>query len=158
MTDATLPASIAAFDGLGRVEAATQYARKLFFIILAACVYSWLTIAMTTDAGLLTNTASSPLPIIGTTIPIVGFYWVDGADHPCVFHRQVFAQARSGGSSFSSSAHSNSYVVGHLILPECSSRPTGRDAHPIRVEVRMKGLAQPRGAVCRWYYFAPFRC
>ena len=76
VTDATLPASIAAFDGLGRVEAATQYARKLFFIILAACVYSWLTIAMTTDAGLLTNTASSPLPIIGTTIPIVGFYWV----------------------------------------------------------------------------------
>jgi len=34
-----------------------------------------LTIATTTDVRLLTNTASSPLPIIGTEIPIVGFYW-----------------------------------------------------------------------------------
>ena len=44
--------------------------------MLAACVYSWLTIATTTDVRLLTNSVSSPLPIIQTEIPIVGFYWV----------------------------------------------------------------------------------
>jgi hypothetical protein len=38
-------------------------------------VYSWLTIATTTDVRLVTNSASSPLPIIGTEIPVVGFYW-----------------------------------------------------------------------------------
>ena len=43
--------------------------------MLLACVYSWLTIATTTDARLLTNSASSPLPIIGTEIPIAYFYW-----------------------------------------------------------------------------------
>ena len=36
---------------------------------------SWLTIATTTDAALLANTATSPLPIIGAEIPIAGFYW-----------------------------------------------------------------------------------
>ena len=38
------------------------------------CVYSWLTIATTTDVRLLTNTSSSPLPVIGTAVPIAGFY------------------------------------------------------------------------------------
>jgi hypothetical protein len=42
--------------------------------MLLGCVYSWLTIATTTDVRLLTNTASSPLPIIGTEIPIAWFY------------------------------------------------------------------------------------
>ena len=42
--------------------------------MLLGCVYSWLTIATTTDVKLLTNTASSPLPIIGTEIPIAWFY------------------------------------------------------------------------------------
>src|SRR5207247_11428071 len=31
--------------------------------------------ATTTDAMLLTNSASSPLPIIQTPVPIAGFYW-----------------------------------------------------------------------------------
>ncbi len=43
--------------------------------MLLGCAYAWLTIATTTDARLLTNSASSPLPIIGTDIPIAWFYW-----------------------------------------------------------------------------------
>lgn len=43
--------------------------------MIGACVYSWLTVATTTDLALLTNAASEPLPIIGAKIPIAGFYW-----------------------------------------------------------------------------------
>lgn len=52
----------------------SQNARKTFFALIAAALYSWLTIATTTDAELITDTASSSLPIIGTEIPLAGFY------------------------------------------------------------------------------------
>jgi uncharacterized protein YjbI with pentapeptide repeats len=60
-------------------------AQKLFVAMLAACLYSWLTIATTTDLALITNRASSPLPIIQTSIPIVGFYFVTPLLLVCVF-------------------------------------------------------------------------
>ncbi|MDX1482975.1 MAG: pentapeptide repeat-containing protein [Alphaproteobacteria bacterium] len=61
---------------MARAEEISRIARPIFIGLLVGCVYSWLTIATTTDARLLTNSASSPLPIIGTEIPIAGFYWV----------------------------------------------------------------------------------
>ena len=76
LSNAKVPENIAAFDGLARVEEISRIARPIFIGLLAGCVYSWLTIATTTDARLLTNSASSPLPIIGTEIPIAGFYWM----------------------------------------------------------------------------------
>ena len=76
LSNAKLSNDIAAFDGLARVEEISRIARPIFIGLLAGCVYSWLTIATTTDARLLTNSSSSPLPIIGTEIPIAGFYWV----------------------------------------------------------------------------------
>lgn len=72
---AELPQNIHRFEGLVTVEEASRNARKLFFSMLLGCVYSWLAIATTTDVRLITNSASSPLPIIQTPIPIVGFYW-----------------------------------------------------------------------------------
>lgn len=75
-TDATLPQPVAGFEGLDRVRNASQYARTLFFTILATCVYSWLAIGTTSDPELIANSATSPLPIIGTDLPIVGFYFV----------------------------------------------------------------------------------
>jgi uncharacterized protein YjbI with pentapeptide repeats len=51
-------------------------AQKLFIAMLAACLYSLLTIASTTDASLVTDRASFPLPVIQTSIPIVSFYAV----------------------------------------------------------------------------------
>jgi hypothetical protein len=72
---ATLPEDIHEFQGLEVVAEASRNARKIFISVLAGCVYSWLTIATTTDARLLTNSSSSPLPIIQTPIPIAGFYW-----------------------------------------------------------------------------------
>lgn len=73
---AKLPAAIAEFKGLETIAEATSNAQKLFVAMLGGCLYSWLTIGTTKDAALLTNSASSPLPIIGTALPIVGFYMV----------------------------------------------------------------------------------
>jgi uncharacterized protein YjbI with pentapeptide repeats len=75
VTGTRLPDEIKEFKALDIVKETSQNARKIFFAMLLGCVYSWLTTATTTDVRLLTNTASSPLPIIGTEIPIAGFYW-----------------------------------------------------------------------------------
>jgi uncharacterized protein YjbI with pentapeptide repeats len=74
VTGTKLPDDIKDFKALEIVKETSQNARKIFFAMLLGCVYSWLTIATTTDVRLLTNTASSPLPIIGTEIPIAWFY------------------------------------------------------------------------------------
>ena len=74
LTGVKLPDDIKEFNALETVKETSQNARKIFFAMLLGCVYSWLTIATTTDVRLLTNTASSPLPIIGTEIPIAWFY------------------------------------------------------------------------------------
>ena len=75
VSGAKLPEDIKKFEGLTQVEKISQRAQKLFLSFLLGCVYCWLTISTTTDVGLLTNSSSSPLPIIQTKIPIAGFYW-----------------------------------------------------------------------------------
>lgn len=74
VTGTILSDGIKEFKSLEIVEKTSENARKIFFAMLLGCVYSWLTIATTTDVRLLTNSASSPLPIIGTEIPIAWFY------------------------------------------------------------------------------------
>ena len=73
---ADLPEDIHKFEGLNVIEEASKNARKIFISMLLGCVYSWLTIAQTTDVQLLKNLSSSPLPIIQTPVPIVGFFLV----------------------------------------------------------------------------------
>ena len=70
----SLPPDIAAFDGLGHVADVSRHARNIFVATIGACAYAWLTIGTTTDARLLTNSASSPLPVIQTEVPIAWFY------------------------------------------------------------------------------------
>lgn len=72
-----LPVSLAELlKNLSTASGISDNAQKLFVAMLAACLYSWLTIATTTDVNLVTNRASSALPIIQTSIPIVSFYVV----------------------------------------------------------------------------------
>jgi len=86
LTGAKLPEPIdKLFEDLKAVGDISESARKLFVAMLAACLYSWLTIATTTDANLITDRASSPLPIIQTSIPIVGFYVVAPLLLLCVY-------------------------------------------------------------------------
>jgi uncharacterized protein YjbI with pentapeptide repeats len=73
------------YDSLENVKGISESARKIFLAVLAACLYSWLTIATTTDVNLITNRNSSPLPIIRTPIPIVGFYVVAPLLVLCVY-------------------------------------------------------------------------
>jgi hypothetical protein len=47
-----------------------------FLSMFLGCLYSWLTIAATTDAELLSNSTSSQPPIIGGAVPILWFYGV----------------------------------------------------------------------------------
>jgi uncharacterized protein YjbI with pentapeptide repeats len=77
LAGAKLPDSLGSlFKDVEFAKGVSDNAQKLFVAMLAACLYSWLTIATTTDVSLITNRASSPLPIIQTSIPIVGFYMV----------------------------------------------------------------------------------
>ena len=75
LTGVTLPSEIAAFVGLDHVAEISKHARNIFLAVIGGCVFSWLTIATTTDVALLTNSGSSPLPIIQTKVPIAGFFW-----------------------------------------------------------------------------------
>ena len=70
---AKLPEDIK-FPDLASVDEASRSAQTLLFSVLLACIYAWITIATTIDARLLTNSATSPLPILGSAIPIVWFY------------------------------------------------------------------------------------
>ena len=85
LTNAKLPDAIKEFEGLSHVTETSRNARKIFLGLILGCVYTWLTIATTTDVRLLTNSASSPLPIIQTEIPIVWFYWAAPAVLLCVY-------------------------------------------------------------------------
>jgi uncharacterized protein YjbI with pentapeptide repeats len=75
LTGAQLPHGIRDFAILHAVEDISKNAQTAFLSMLLGCLYSWLTIATTIDARLLTNSASSPLPLIQTQVPIAGFYW-----------------------------------------------------------------------------------
>ncbi len=61
LAGARLPGTILKFEGLAIVEQISRNARTIMFSMLLACVYTWLTIATTTDPLLLTNSISSPL-------------------------------------------------------------------------------------------------
>lgn len=77
LTGAKLPDPLEKlFEDLDAAKGISENAQKLFVVMLAACLYSWLTIATTTDVNLVTDRAASPLPIIQTSIPIVSFYVV----------------------------------------------------------------------------------
>ena len=70
-----LPQDLREFPGIENVEESSRNARKLFLSMQLVCAYILLTAATTTDSSLVTNSATSPLPIIGSRIPILGFYW-----------------------------------------------------------------------------------
>jgi uncharacterized protein YjbI with pentapeptide repeats len=76
LTATKLPSHISKFESLNRLTDLIKNAKQLNLTIILACLYSWLTIATTTDGRLLSNSISSPLPIIQTEIPIAGFFLV----------------------------------------------------------------------------------
>lgn len=76
VTNAKLPDEIKSFDGLKTVEEASKITKRLFTMLLTALGFSVLTILSTEDYLLLTNSATSPLPVIQTPISLSGFYLI----------------------------------------------------------------------------------
>ncbi|MGH8584473.1 MAG: pentapeptide repeat-containing protein [Gammaproteobacteria bacterium] len=72
---ARLPESLSYTDALANIAHMSHIASVLFVILLLGCAYVGLTTAATTDVELITNSATSELPIIQTRIRIVSFYW-----------------------------------------------------------------------------------
>lgn len=76
LAGAQLPDAVHLLQRLGRVEEIYGSCQQIFLTLFVAALYTWLTIAATSHARLLSDTASSPLPIVGTPIPIAQFYIV----------------------------------------------------------------------------------
>jgi uncharacterized protein YjbI with pentapeptide repeats len=76
VSQARLPADLRIFAALESVKEISDSAQKVFLAMLVGCIYCWLTLATTSDAQLLTNSASSPLPIVQTPMPILYFFFV----------------------------------------------------------------------------------
>ena len=76
VSGAKLPDALKAFEALQSIKESSENSRKIFVSMLLLAMYSWLTVAATKDAALLTNTGMLQLPIIQTQIPIGWFYWV----------------------------------------------------------------------------------
>ncbi len=77
VSGAKLPGEIKNFeDGLETLKETSMSAKKIFLTMLLACVYSLLTIFSTGDEKLITNSSSSPLPIIQVGVPIADFYLI----------------------------------------------------------------------------------
>ena len=74
VSGARLPDDIAAFDALNHVTELSQTARNTFLALVGACVFCWITIGSTTDVELVTNSATSSLPILEAEVPIVWFF------------------------------------------------------------------------------------
>jgi uncharacterized protein YjbI with pentapeptide repeats len=76
LANAELPSHLATFDGLARVAEVTGHARTLFFTIIAVCSFSWLTVAAVGNVDLITNSATSRIPLLEATVSIRNFFVV----------------------------------------------------------------------------------
>ncbi|WNM62467.1 pentapeptide repeat-containing protein [Candidatus Nitrospira neomarina] len=76
LSGAKISEDIRKFEGLARIEELSKKAGKLFILMLVGCLYSWLTIATTTDSQLFLDSKYYDLPIIQTAIPITPFFYV----------------------------------------------------------------------------------
>ena len=59
---------------VAHLDEISKNSRTTFYALILACIYSYLAIATTSDAALLTNSGATPLPIIQVRVPIVWFY------------------------------------------------------------------------------------
>lgn len=67
-------------ESLADVSNHVKYARTLFLTLIAACMYSWLSIWSASDVNIITNSSGLSLPIIDVTLPVIAFFTVT----PCV--------------------------------------------------------------------------
>lgn len=74
VTNAILPSEIKEFKGLLTIEESSKIARKLYAWLLGVLAFSILSILSTKDPALLTNSATSPLPVLQIDIQMGWFH------------------------------------------------------------------------------------
>jgi uncharacterized protein YjbI with pentapeptide repeats len=72
---AKLPDALTKFEALETSTKLADNASKVFLTMLATVAFTFLTLAITTDAQLITNNSNTKLPVIGADMPILGFFW-----------------------------------------------------------------------------------
>lgn len=73
---AIFPQAIQTTEPLSVIAEASKGCARVFIALLVGNIYSWVTIATTSDDQLIMNSGTSPLPILGSSIPIAAFYLV----------------------------------------------------------------------------------
>lgn len=76
LTGAKFPEDVARFDGIKTVETLTRNARRIFWLILLVIAYSWLMLANTGDARLLSSMPLLPIQSMAFRIPTFWFFAV----------------------------------------------------------------------------------
>jgi len=74
VTNTELPPPFLDFNTINNVAESSKSKKKLFSMIIIACLYSIIAIATTSDEAILLNTTNLKLPLIGSSIPTVWFY------------------------------------------------------------------------------------
>lgn len=74
LSNAELPDAVGRFDGLDEAARIVGHARVVFVSMVVVCAYSWLTIATTTDPGLILDARRTVLPLFRAEIPIALFF------------------------------------------------------------------------------------
>ncbi len=72
--DAMLPETISAIDGSKTVWDATRSARWFYFLMLTVCALCVTCVAITSDARLILDGQTIPIPRLGNALPINAFY------------------------------------------------------------------------------------
>ncbi len=144
LSGAKLPPEASTSEGLANVAEASKTAQNLFFSILLACAYTWLTVASTRDPQLLNNAApvSSRLPVLGVDIPLVQFYLVAPLLLVCLYAYFHLCLQRLWEE------------MGELPAVFPDGRPLDRKAYPwllnILVRVHTPRLRNRRSNLSRW--------
>ena len=76
LTNAILPSPFQLSNDLEHVQALSGQTSRAFIVLLLTLTYCWLTLASTSDAGILIGASKSKLPLIDAEIPISWFYWL----------------------------------------------------------------------------------
>ena len=87
LSGATLPEDVAKFEGLANVEELSKNAGKVFVSMLSADALMQLIIAQTTDVQLMTDSGTTPIPVLDANIPITTLFWLG----PLVLYGLYFA-------------------------------------------------------------------
>jgi uncharacterized protein YjbI with pentapeptide repeats len=74
LTGARLPAALTDSNTIAKGADVSKDGQKYFLSLILACSYALLTLATTQDAALVANASPAQLPVINTSVPIVGFY------------------------------------------------------------------------------------